>query len=272
MQRPASAGLFLSPPQAALTGRLNDASPSIRLGFDSVKNLFLKPGKNYGWPHVLYGTNYGQHIWPPSARQDEHQGYEQPAFVWTPSIGVSNLIAVEGDLFPLWKNDLLVGSLKKMTLFRLQMHEHRVIYSEPIKIGRRIRDLTETPNGEIFIWTDAQSMIRLRPADALPKKGETIAAAGKRLFFKCIGCHSIKPNVPHGIGPNLHSVYNSPIARQAGYNYSPALRARSAQRWTRANLDLFLQDPAAFAPGTTMQINTPDDYERRALLHHLQNN
>ncbi len=231
----------------------------------------IKPGKNYGWPHVLYGTQYGHFTWPRGTSQDGHESYEQPAFVWTPAIAVSNLIGVEGDLFPLWKNDLLVGSLKSKTLFRLQMHEDRVIYSEPIRIGYRIRDIVETPNGEIFMWTDSRSMIRLRPVNSLPKENETIGEAGERLFYKCAGCHSIKPDAPHGIGPNLYKVYKSPIARHREYHYSPALQARAAEQWTREKLDLFLKDPDAFAPGTTMQMKIPDDHERRVLLHHLEN-
>ena len=230
----------------------------------------INRGKNYGWPHVLYGTQYGHFTWPPGVIQNEHEGYERPIFVWTPAIAVSNLIGVEGNLFPLWKNNLLVGSFKGI-LFRLQMHQDRVVYSEPIRVGYKIRDITETPNGEIFMWTDKQSMIRLRPVNSLPKENETIGEAGERLFYKCAGCHSIKPDAPHGIGPNLYKVYKSPIARHREYNYSPALQARAAERWTREKLDLFLKDPDAFAPGTTMQMKIPDDHERRALLHHLEN-
>ena len=232
----------------------------------------IEESKNYGWPHVVYGTGHpSKKIWPPSPHQNRHDGYEQPAFAWTPSIGVSNLIGVEQDLFPTWKGNLLVGSLKARTLFRLQLHEDRVIYSEPIGIGHRIGDLTETPNGEIFILTRDQHLIRLRPADALPNKDETIAEAGERLFFKCAGCHSLNPNAPHGIGPNLHDIYNGRIATRAGYSYSPGLQARSSQKWTRENLSLFLKDPEAFAPGTPMQIKIPDDDERKALLHYLKN-
>ena len=231
----------------------------------------IKAGRNYGWPHVIYGASYGRHFWPPGIEQDGHAHYEKPVYAWTPSIGVSNLIKIEQDLFPLWKHDLLVSSLKRKTLFRLQMHGDRVIYSEPIRLNQRIRDLTETPNGEIFAWTDRQNLFRLRPESSLPRKNETLAQAGKRLSFKCVGCHGVKPNSPQGIGPNLHKVYGRRIAALADYNYSPALQAKASERWTRENLDLFLKDPGSFAPGTTMQIKIPDDHERRALLHYLEN-
>ncbi len=232
----------------------------------------IKAGSNYGWPHVIYGVNYGSHVWKAGVEQDGHAGYEKPVFAWTPSIGVSNLIRVEQDLFPLWKHDFLVASLKKKTLFRLQMDGDRVIYSEAIRLGQKVRDLTETPNGEIFAWTDRQNLLRLRPRESLPRKNETLAQAGERLFFKCSGCHGVRPDSPHGIGPKLHGVQGRRIAALADYNYSAALRARETERWTRENLDLFLKDPGAFAPGTTMYMKIPDDDERRALLHYLENN
>ena len=230
----------------------------------------VRQGRNYGWPHVVYGRLYGSRVWLRSPKQDAHEGYEQPVFAWNPSIGVSNLIRVEKDLFPIWKHDLLVGSLGKQTLFRLQMHKDRVIYSEPIKIGHRIRDLTETPNGEIFIWSDRQSLIRLRPATIEERKNESLSQYGKRLFSRqCSGCHSIARNASHGIGTNLKSVYKSRIARHSDFDYSPGLRAKSAERWTEENLDLFLKDAQSFAPGTLMQIKISDDRKRQALIEYL---
>ena len=232
----------------------------------------IKTGKNYGWPYALYGTDYGRFIWPSGSKQNHHEGYEQPIFVWTPAIAVSNLIGVEKDLFPLWRHNLLVGSLKEKTLFRLQMYADRVIYSEPIKLNQRIRDLIETPNGEIFIWSDRQNLIRLRPESSGLRKNETLARAGKRLFYQCVGCHSIIPNGTHNIGPNLNNIYKNKIARYDDFNYSPALRNRSTERWTSENLDLFLKDPQIFAPGTSMQMKIPDDYERQALIDYLMRN
>ena len=237
---------------------------------DELNNIKL--GGNYGWPHVLFGTSYETSIWPPGIYQDSHGDYDHPTFAWVPAIAVSNLIGVEGDLFPSWKNDLLIGSLKSKTLFRLQMYKDRVIYSEPIKINYRIRDLIQTPNGEIFIWTNGQHLIRLRSKNPTPNKNQPIEKIGEQLFNqKCIGCHNIRPRVPHGIGPNLHRVYKSRIASQNDYSYSPSLQTKSQSRWTRENLDLFLKDPQAFAPGTAMQIGIPDNGDRKALLRYLEN-
>ena len=229
------------------------------------------PGRNYGWPYALYGVGYGSHVLASAKTQNSHHGYEQPIFAWTPSIAVSNLIEIEQDLFPLWQHSLLVSSLKTRSLFRLQLHNDRVIYSEPIHIGERIRDITETPNGEIFMWTGSRQLIRLRPVAFQSKENETLEQAGKRAFFRCLGCHSITKDAGHGVGPNLHDVYGGKIARHDQYPYSPALRSRTAQRWSGDHLDRFLEDPQAFAPGSTMQMKTPDAAERRALIYYLKN-
>ena len=241
---------------------------------DSDELNRVEPGKNDGEPRVVTEAPYGRVTRPPGVNQDAPKNHDPLVFAWTPPVGVSNLIRIEGDLFPLWKHSLLVGALKTDKLLRLQMHGNRVIYSEPIHIGQRVRDITETPNGEIFIWAeDRRALFRLRPTDARTIKGETVDEAGKRLFqHKCAGCHRIRPNAPHGIGPNLHGAYAGPIAGAGDFNYSPALQAMAHRRWTRENLDLFMEDPDAFAPGTSMQMKIPDDYERRALLLYLEKN
>jgi glucose/arabinose dehydrogenase len=45
----------------------------------------LLPGRNYGWPVVSYGRQYG------GARVSEHawkEGMEEPLVAWLPSIGI----------------------------------------------------------------------------------------------------------------------------------------------------------------------------------------
>ena len=62
-------------------------------------------------------------------------------FAWVPSIGVSNLIEVV-NFHPAWNGDLLVGSLRAQSLYRLRRDaDGRVVYSEPIALGHRLRDI-----------------------------------------------------------------------------------------------------------------------------------
>ena len=81
-----------------------------------------------------------------------------PVFAWLPSIGSSNLIEVTG-FDSRWDGDLLVASLKATSLFRLRLEGTRVLYSEPIWIGQRIRDIAELRNGSIVLWTDDAQLL-----------------------------------------------------------------------------------------------------------------
>ena len=87
-----------------------------------------------------------------------HTGYTAPLFAWVPSIAVSQLIEVN-NFHERWNGDLLVGSLKASSLYRLRLEAGRVLYSEPIWIGQRIRDITETTNGIIVLWTDDTQLL-----------------------------------------------------------------------------------------------------------------
>lgn len=128
----------------------------------------IEPGEHYGWPHVIYGTNYGAYRWPPSDTVGAHPGYRRPVFAWTPSIAVSELTGVEGDLFERWNGDLLISSLKRKTLYRTEIHDGRVIFTEPIELGARLRDVVELKDGTVLLKTDQGTLLALRPAEQSP--------------------------------------------------------------------------------------------------------
>jgi glucose/arabinose dehydrogenase len=116
-------------------------------------NLLVR-NVNYGWPLVTYGAAEGRYIWPLNTAQGRNAGYTRPVFSWLPSIGVSSLISVRQGLFGLWKNDLLVSSLRGATLFRVRLEDDHVAYTEPIVVGRRIRDVAEAADGRIVLLLD----------------------------------------------------------------------------------------------------------------------
>ena len=126
----------------------------------------LVQGKDYGYPHVTYGTKYNSRIWPGNPEQGRHEGYEKPTYAWVPSIGVSQLIVIERSAFPFWKGDLMVSSLVGQTLYRVRIENGRAIYAEPIPIGRQIRDIAETADGSIVLKTDDNFLVYLEPAAA----------------------------------------------------------------------------------------------------------
>jgi cytochrome c2 len=220
-------------------------------------------GGNYGWPVVTYGTNYGSLVWPLSHTQGSHAGYTEPENAWLPSIGVSNLIGIQSDLFQVWRGDLLVSSLAVRSLYRLHLHDGHVILSERIETPHRIRDLLEAPDGRIILWTDEATLDVLEPAT-----GTTRELAFANL---CSGCHTTEGGDEHGLGPDLRGVVGRPIAAAAGYSeYSPALR-RHPGRWTEAELDRFLTAPQVHSPGTTMGFPGISNAETRAaVIAHLK--
>lgn len=223
----------------------------------------LVEGGNYGWPRVTYGTNYGSTVWPIGEAQGVHDGYRAPQYAWLPSIGISPIIRIEGDaLFSIWQGSLLAGSLATRSLYRLVTEGERIVLSEPIALGKRVRDILEMPDGRILVWTDDAALVMLAPA-----KGDD----GATLFaVQCSGCHTIEDGMSHRIGPDLHAVLGRSMGSASGFDdYSPAMRAQRGA-WTRERLDRFLQDPQGVVPGTSMAFaGIVDARQRAAIIDYL---
>lgn len=126
-----------------------------------------QPGRNYGWPVISFGVQYsGAKIGVGTAAE----GYEQPLYYWDPSIAPSGLASYQGDMFPEWKGDLLVGSLVFELLVRLDRDESgKIVGEERIMDGEfgRIRDVNVAPDGSVWLLTDESngSIIRLARDD-----------------------------------------------------------------------------------------------------------
>ena len=219
----------------------------------------LKQGLNYGWPIVTYGTDYGTFAWPLNPKQGDHEGFEAPFYSWVPSLGVSDLIGVEKDLFPVWKGDLLVSSLGYRRLFRVRIRNDRVVYEEPIEIGMRIRDITEGSDGRIVLWADDDdAIISIRP---MTGSGGEVAFA-----TSCSGCHKVENGTSHRIGPDLWGVVGRKPGTAPGFaDYSAAMRARGGV-WTEEKLDQFIKNPPAAVPGTVMEFAGIEDAATRAKI------
>ncbi|MFU0506708.1 PQQ-dependent sugar dehydrogenase [Pseudaminobacter sp. NGMCC 1.201702] len=124
-------------------------------------------GKNYGWPVVSYGVDYsGDKI----GMGTSGEGYEQPLYYWDPSIAPSGLAVYQGEMFPEWNGDLLVGSLKFALVSRLERDEAGVITGEERMFEGefgRIRDINLAPDGSVWLLTDEDdgAIIRLSRGD-----------------------------------------------------------------------------------------------------------
>ncbi len=135
------------------------------MGGDEIN--IIEPGVNYGWPIATYGLDYsGAQITPFT----EYEGMRQPVKYWVPSIAPSGLAVYQGDLFPAWKGDLLVGALAKKALHRIDIENGVVVGEERYLDGERIRDVREGPDGAIYVTTEDHDgapvgkVLRLTPA------------------------------------------------------------------------------------------------------------
>ncbi len=114
-------------------------------GGDEINRI--EPGANYGWPVISYGRHYsGQPIGVGTAAP----GLQQPAFFWDPSMAPSGMMVYSGKLWPDWRGDIFVGSLKFDYIARLDgdpLTEVEQIEGDPTQ---RVRDVREAPDGSIW--------------------------------------------------------------------------------------------------------------------------
>ncbi|MEO0817285.1 MAG: PQQ-dependent sugar dehydrogenase [Pseudomonadota bacterium] len=244
----------------------------------------IEPGLNFGWPLVSLGTAYSGTPLPTADDIGAHAGFELPVMSWVPSIAPAGMARLEG-FHPNWDGDLLVGSLNDRALHRIRLEAGRVLYTERIPMGTRIRVVHQHSTGEIVLWTDNQELIFLSAKDLasaaaqLPDFIAGLDAPGRvKSSFeteigRCMECHSLNAG-DHVRAPSLASIYGNPIGETPYEGYSDALRAKSG-RWTGEALAAFLQDPQAFAPGSYMPAIGNDDPEvidaMVQYLEHLDN-
>ena len=114
----------------------------------------IRKGRNYGWPVITYGVNYG--IGTKIGEGTAKAGMEQPLYYWVPSIAPSGMVFYTGDKFPKWRGDLFVGALKDKMLVRLKLDGDRVVKEERMLKGvlGRIRDVRVGPDGYLYLLTD----------------------------------------------------------------------------------------------------------------------
>ena len=128
----------------------------------------IQAGKNYGWPRVSLGRNYdgtrvGEGFTAP--------GLEEPTVFWVPAIAISGLSFYDGDKFPAWKGNALVGAMRNNTgqhIQRVQFNAtgeptgREIVLSE---LKQRIREVKPGPDGFIYAITDETfgAVIKVEP-------------------------------------------------------------------------------------------------------------
>jgi glucose/arabinose dehydrogenase len=116
-------------------------------------------GRNYGWPVVTFGCEYGSCA--PIGEGTEKPGMEPPLTYWErPGIAPSNLMLYDGARFGAWRGNVLVGALAGRAVWRLELvasrGEVKVVRRERLyaELGERIRDVKQGPDGSIYLLTD----------------------------------------------------------------------------------------------------------------------
>ena len=147
-------GIALHP----VTGELWETEFGPR-GGDEVNRVL--PGKNYGWPTITYGIEYGGDKVGDGIQQKA--GLEQPVYYWDPVVSPSGISFYDGKEIPEWKNNLFISCLSSMHICRLVIENNKVVGEERLLANenQRFRDITEGTDGALYAITDGGKLYRI---------------------------------------------------------------------------------------------------------------
>ena len=142
-------------------------------GGDEINRV--EAGKNYGWPVISYGQEYGLSI--QVGEGTTKAGMEQPVSYWLTrdgspfsgliksSIAPSGLVFYTGDKFPEYRGNLFSGALAGTALWRIVLAADgkSEIFRERLlaNLGERIRDVRQGPDGWLYLLTDSGKLLRV---------------------------------------------------------------------------------------------------------------
>lgn len=127
----------------------------------------VQAGKNYGWPVITYGENYGGGKIGEGITAKE--GMEQPVVLWKASIAPSGMAQLTSSAYgEAWRNSYFLGSLKFRYLERVQLKDGKAVAQQKLLEGvGRLRDVRQGTDGLLYALTESEpaQLLRLRPGN-----------------------------------------------------------------------------------------------------------
>ena len=122
----------------------------------------IDKGGNYGWPYLSYGTQYGTQLpysrnIPPPA---DGIKFIEPLYAFLPSAAITGMSQLQG-FSKKWDGDVILGSLKAQSLFRVRIIKNRVLFVEPLLVSHRVRKVRQHRNF-IYVLTDFGTILRVQ--------------------------------------------------------------------------------------------------------------
>ncbi|MDR6832667.1 MULTISPECIES: PQQ-dependent sugar dehydrogenase [unclassified Sphingopyxis] len=129
-------------------------------GGDEVNLVAAKA--NYGYPIVSNGDHYDGKDIPDHPTRPE---FAAPKLWWNPAISPGGLAWYNGDLYPGWKNSLLMGALSGEGLIRMGISGDKLTKSDRWDFGTRIREVEVRDDGTVWLLIDGEDgkLVKLVP-------------------------------------------------------------------------------------------------------------
>ena len=114
----------------------------------------VERGVDYGWPFVTYGAPYSQGDYVIPGKTGTHEGYREPLKQWNPSIAPTELVQIPNGKFGKYSGGLAMGTLRQTSLVFMRYENRRILDTEIVDVGARIRDLEVLPDQRLIASTD----------------------------------------------------------------------------------------------------------------------
>lgn len=114
----------------------------------------IEKNKNYGWPVITYGEEYGGGRIGKTHQKD----MEQPLKYWVPSLSFSGIHFYTSKKHSKWKDSIFLACLKTTQLYQVKLNSKLEVIEENSllkDLKERIRMVRSNSNGDLYIITDS---------------------------------------------------------------------------------------------------------------------